>query len=133
MVKITERNLKRKEREIYKTFLFVQNKLNNYAFQKYTFITNLFPGAGRAVLAGLSRMEGLREWDGDGMGMGTGTPFRDKPPPPRLSRKGGLRAGSSINAPLRDTRGGLSRKGVLSSLLYHPFYKIVLIVFFVFI
>ena len=42
---------------------------------------------------GLSRMEGLRERDGDGMGMGTGTPFRDKPP--RLSRKGGLRAGSS--------------------------------------
>ena len=45
------------------------------------------------VLHGLSRMEGLRERDGDGMGMGTGTPFRDKPP--RLSRKGGLRAGSS--------------------------------------
>ena len=61
---------------------------------------------------GLSRMEGLRERDGDGMGMGTGTPFRDKPPPPpRLSRKGGLRAGSSINAPLRDNRGGLVSKG----------------------
>ena len=56
------------------------------------------------------------------MGVGTGTPFRDKPP--RLSRKGALRAGSSINAPIRDNRGGgggLSRKGVLSSLLYQPF------------
>ena len=39
------------------------------------------------------------------MGAGTGTPFRDKPP--RLSRKGALRAGSSVNnAPLRDNRGG---------------------------
>ena len=48
------------------------------------------------------------EWerDGNGVGVGTGTPFRDKPPPPRLSRKGALRAGSSINAPLRDNRGG---------------------------
>ena len=46
------------------------------------------------------------EWerDGNGVGVGTGTPFRDKPP--RLSRKGALRAGSSINAPLRDNRGG---------------------------
>ena len=52
-------------------------------------------------------MEGLRERDGSGMGTGTGTPFRDKPP--RLSRKGGL-----------------------SSLLYQPFYEIVLIVFFIF-
>ena len=70
------------------------------------------------------------------MGAGTGTPFRDKPPPPRLSRKGALRAGSSINAPLRDNRGGggggLSRKGVLSSLLYQPFYKIVVMFFFIF-
>ena len=33
MQKITERNLKRKEREIYKTFLFVQNKWNNYALK----------------------------------------------------------------------------------------------------
>ena len=58
-------------------------------------------------------------WNGEGVG--TGTPFRDKPP--RLSRKGALRAGSSINAPLRDNRGGggLSRKGVLSRLLYQPF------------
>ena len=47
------------------------------------------------------------EWDGNGEGVGTGTPFRDKPPPPpRLSRKGALRAGSSINAPLRDNGGG---------------------------
>ena len=48
-------------------------------------------------------MEGLWERDGNGVGVGTGTPFRDKPP--RLSRKGALRAGSSINAPLRDNRG----------------------------
>ena len=53
--------------------------------------------------SGLSRMEGLWERGGNGMGAGTGTPFRDKPP--RLSRKGALRAGSSINAPLRDNRG----------------------------
>ena len=73
-------------------------------------------------------MEGLWKRGENGMGAGTGTPFRDKPPPPRLSRKGALRAGSSINAPLRDNRGGgggLSRKGVLSRLLYQPFYKIV--------
>ena len=49
------------------------------------------------------------EWDGNGEGVGTGTPFRDKPP--RLSRKGALRAGSSINTPLRDNRGGLVSKG----------------------
>ena len=67
------------------------------------------------------------EWerDGNGVGVGTGTPFQDKPPPPpplpRLSRKGALRAGSSINAPLRDNRGGLSRKGVLSRLVYQLF------------
>ena len=64
------------------------------------------------------------EWelDGNGVGVGTGTPFRDKPPPPpRLSRKGALRAGSSINAPLRDNRGSLSRKGVLSRLVYQLF------------
>ena len=46
----------------------------------------------------LSRMEALRERDGNGKGMGAGTPFWDKPP--RLSRKGALRAESSINAPL---------------------------------
>ena len=49
---------------------------------------------------GLSRMEGLWERGGNGRGAGTGTPFRDKPPSPRLSRKGALRAGSSINPPL---------------------------------
>ena len=60
---------------------------------------------GRDVITsvfGLSRMEGLRERDGDGH-----TLSRQAPPPPRrLSRKGGFRAGSSINAPLRDNRGG---------------------------
>ena len=56
------------------------------------------------LVKGLSRMEGLWERSGNGKGVGTGTPFRDKPP--RLSRKGALRAGSSINAPLRDNRGG---------------------------
>ena len=66
------------------------------------------------------------EWRGcgSGMGMGTGTPFRDKPP--RLSRKGGLRVGSSINAPLRDNRGGLSRKGVLSRLMFQLFFNAIL-------
>ena len=33
-----------------------------------------------------------------------GAPFREKPP--RLSRKGALRAGSSINAPFETTGGG---------------------------
>ena len=49
-----------------------------------------------------------RVGDGSGRGTGMGAPFRDKPPPPppRLSRKGALRAGSSINAPIRDNRGG---------------------------
>ena len=65
-----------------------------------------------------------RVGEGNGEGTGTGAPFPDKPPPPRLSRKGALRAGSSINAPIRDNRGeggGFSRKGVLSSLLYQLF------------
>ena len=60
----------------------------------------------KSVLLGLSRMEGLRGRDWSGVGAGTGTPFRDKPPPPQLSRMGALRAGSSISAPLRDNRGG---------------------------
>ena len=68
-------------------------------------------------------MEGLRERDGSGEGHILSRYA------PRLSRKGALRAGSSINAPLRDNRGGggggggggLSRKCVLSSLLYQPF------------
>ena len=47
-----------------------------------------------------------RVGDGSGRGTGMGAPFRDKPPPPRLSRKGALRAGSSINAPIRDNGGG---------------------------
>ena len=47
---------------------------------------------------------------GNGMGMGwewgRAHPFEiSPPPPPRLSRKGALRARSSINAPLRDNRG----------------------------
>ena len=86
-----------------------------------------------AISAGRYR-KGCSEWRGcgNGVGAGTGTSFRDNPSP-RLSRKGALRAGSSIIAPLRDNRGGggggLSRKGVLSSLPYQPFYKIVLIFF----
>ena len=44
---------------------------------------------------------------GNGEGAGTGAHFRDKPP--RLSRKGGLRAGRSINAPIRDNRGLFSK------------------------
>ena len=64
---------------------------------------------------------------GAGCGRGRAHPFEtSNPPPPRLSRKGALRAGGSINAPLRDNRWGLSRKGVLSSFLYQPFYTIVL-------
>ena len=59
-----------------------------------------------------------------GIGLGGHTLSR-QPPPPGLSRKGGLRAGSSINALLRDNRGGggggLSRKGVLSRLVYQLF------------
>ena len=52
-----------------------------------------------------------RVGDGSGRGTGTGTPFQDKPPPPpRLSRKGVLRAGSSINAPF-ETTGVLISKG----------------------
>ena len=76
------------------------------------------------VAHGLSYLFLKKKKKKNGEGAGKGAPFRDKPPPPRLSRKGGLRAGSSINAPIRDNRGGgggLSRKGVLSSLLYQPF------------
>ena len=51
-----------------------------------------------------------RVGDGSGRGAGRergrGHPFEISPPPPRLSRKGALRAGSSINAPIRDNRGG---------------------------
>ena len=62
----------------------------------------------------------MSKWWVTGVGgeRGTGAPFRDTLP--RLYRKGGLRAGSLINASLRDNwggGGGLSRKGVLSSLL----------------
>ena len=67
------------------------------------------------------------EWVGCGSGVGAGWewgrahPFEIyKPPPPgceigkekfapRLSRKSALRAGSSINAPLRDNRGLVSK------------------------
>ena len=61
--------------------------------------------------------DGSRRWTG------TGAPFRDKLS--RLYRKGGLRAGSSINAPLRDKGGGggLSRKSVCSSLLNQTLYN----------
>ena len=57
-------------------------------------------------------------------GSGDGRTLSREAPPPRLSRMGALRAGSLISAPIRDNRGGggdLSRKGVLSSLLYQPF------------
>ena len=53
-------------------------------------------------MMGLCRKGGGRERDGNGQGAVTGAPFRDKPP--SLSRKGALRAGSSINAPIRDNR-----------------------------
>ena len=63
---------------------------------------------------GLSRMEGLRERDGDGH-----TLSRQAPP---VVSKGWVESGEFLNAPLRDNRGGgLSRKGVLSSLLYQLF------------
>ena len=42
---------------------------------------------------------------GTGWEQGRAHPFEISPPP-GLSRKGALRAGSSINAPLRDNRGG---------------------------
>ena len=42
---------------------------------------------------------------GTGREWGRAHPFEISPPP-RLSRTGALRAGSSINAPLRDNRGG---------------------------
>ena len=65
----------------------------------------MYPAGGLAGLVSNGGGVGTEwEWDGNGEGVGTGTPFRDKPP--RLSRKGALRAGSSINAPLRDNRGG---------------------------
>ena len=53
------------------------------------------------------------EWerDGSGVGAGTGTPFRDKPPPPRLSRKGALRAGSSQTRHFETTGGGGGGRG----------------------
>ena len=60
------------------------------------------------------------------MGAGRAHPFEISSPH-RLSRKGALRAGSTINAPIRDNRGGgggeggFSRKGLLSRLLYQPF------------
>ena len=56
------------------------------------------------LLNGLCRKGGW-PWERKGNGEETGTaaPFRDKLP--RLSRKGVLRAESSINAPLRDNRG----------------------------
>ena len=85
------------------------------------------PGSRMAstVGCGLSRMEGVRERGGNGVGVGTGTPFRDKPP--RLSRKGALRAGSSINVPLRDNRVGGSSRVVCWVVFRQRFYKIVLI------
>ena len=76
-------------------------------------------------------MGGLREQSGDGMGTGTGAPFRDKPPP-RLSRKGALRAGSSINAPLRDNRGACLERVCSVVFCISRFYEIVLIFFFIF-
>ena len=78
-----------------------------------------------SVPHGLSRMEGLRERDGSRMGTGTGTPFRDKPPPPPpVVSKGWVESGEfNKRATSRQPEGGgggLSRKGVLSSLLYQP-------------
>ena len=52
----------------------------------------------------LCRMGGGREREGNGEGKGTDAPFRDKPPPPVVS-KGCVGAGSSMNAPIRDNRG----------------------------
>ena len=54
-----------------------------------------------------------RDGDGDGH-----TLSRQAPP---VVSKGWVESGEFLNAPLRDNRGGLSRKGVLSSLLYQLF------------
>ena len=71
-------------------------------------------------------MGGGTERRGSGDGRTPGAPFRDNPPPPpRLSRKGALESGEfNKRTPSRQPGGGgggLSRKGVLSSLLYQPF------------
>ena len=68
-------------------------------------------------------------WDGDGGGH---TLSRQAPP---VVSKGWVESGEfNKRATSRQPGGGggLSRKGVLSRLLYQPFYKIVRIVFFVF-
>ena len=64
-------------------------------------------------------------WERDGSGDGQGTPFRDKPPPPPVVSKGCVESGEFNKRATSRQPGGLSRKGVLSRLLYQPFYKIV--------
>ena len=72
-----------------------------------------------ATSDGLSRMDASRSRCVRVMVVLTDAPFREKPP--QLSRMDALGARSEMNAPLRDNRGGFSRKGVLSRLWYQPF------------